>query len=595
MDKIRNFAIISHVDHGKSTLADRFLEITKTVKSREMREQLLDQMDLERERGITIKLQPVRMSYTLNATPYTLNLIDTPGHVDFSYEVSRSLAACEGALLVVDATQGVQAQTVANVYLAIEAGLEIIPVLNKIDLPAAEPERVSSEIVSLIGGKAEDILHVSAKTGENVEQILEAIVAKVPPPSGQLEKPLRALIFDSQYDEYRGVILYVRVVDGRLSKNQQIHLMGSVQDGQAIEVGKFTPKLVAEEALAGGQIGYIVTNLKSVEEARVGDTVTLKSQPAGDPLPGYKEVRPFVYAGLFPTSGEDYEELKEALERLKLNDGSLVYEPENSQVLGFGYRAGFLGLLHMEVVRERLEREYDLDLVVTTPSTEYQLTTTTGEEQAIRSANDLPDPIQITELREPWIKGEIATPKNYVGNVVQLINAVRGIQKNTSYVDENLALVEFEAPLSKVLTDFYDQLKSETRGYGSFNYELSDYRAADLVKLDILVAGEVVDSFSQIVHRDEAMKTGRQSVEKLKDVIPRQQFEISLQAAIGGKIVARENVKALGKNVTGHLYGGDVSRKKKLWAKQKKGKARMKKVGQVDIPPEAFTALLKKD
>lgn len=591
MDKIRNFCIIAHIDHGKSTLADRFLELTETVQKRDMREQLLDQHELEREKGITIKLQPVRMRWQ----DYTLNLIDTPGHVDFSYEVSRSLAACEGALLVVDATQGIQAQTLTNVYLAIEAGLEIVPVINKIDLPAAEPERVSRELCDLLGCQPADVLHVSAKTGHGVQEVLEAIVRHVPSPAGKADGPARALIFDSHYDEYRGVIVYIRLLDGELKRQADILLMGSGNHGQALEVGTFSPQLVAADALGCGQIGYAVTNFKSVEQARVGDTITTAAAPAQAPLPGYKEVSPFVFAGVFPTSNDQYEDLKEAVGKLKLNDAALQFEPETSAVLGFGFRVGFLGLLHMNIVKERLEREYGLELIITNPSTEYQVTTTTGDELTIKSAGELPDPTKIEEVREPWIKGEVAVPKDYVGNVMQLVNAVRGIQKDTTYIDSNLALVIFEAPLAKVLTDFYDTLKSVTSGYGSFNYELVAYRPADLVKLDFLVGGELIDSLSMIVHRSEAEPVGRHVIEKLKDIIPRHQFEVSLQAAIGGKIVAREDVKALGKNVTGNLYGGDVTRKKKLWAKQKKGKQRMKKFGKVDIPPEAFTVLLTKE
>lgn len=589
-DRIRNFCIIAHIDHGKSTLADRLLELTGTVEKREMREQLLDRMDLERERGITIKLQPVRMAYK----EYELNLIDTPGHVDFSYEVSRSLEACEGAILVVDATQGLQAQTLANVYLAIAADLTIIPVLNKIDLPAADVEKVSAEVVSLLGCKPEEILHISAKTGQGVDQVLERVVSDVPPPTGKQDAPTRALIFDSYYDDYRGVILYVRTVDGKIGKSDNIQMMASSAKGIALEVGSLTPDMAPNPALATGEIGYIVTNLKSTREARVGDTVTLAKQPAATALPGYQDVKPFVYAGFFPESNEFYQELKDAIEKLSLSDSALQFEPENSPVLGFGVRIGFLGLLHMDIVRERLEREYNLELIVTNPSTDYHVVMNSGEELDIKSASDLPDPSKIAEIREPWIKGEIVAPQDYVGPVIQLIASKRGIHKNLSYVDTR-AVVTFEAPLANLLTDFYDQLKSLTSGYGSFNYELADYRAEDLVRLDFYVAGERVDALSIMVHRSESMSLGRITVEKLKEVIPRQNFQVALQAAIGGKFIAREDLSAYRKDVTGYLYGGDVSRKKKLLAKQKRGKARMKRFGKIDIPAEAFTVMLKRD
>ncbi len=590
-DKIRNFCIIAHIDHGKSTLADRMLELTGTVTKREMQAQLLDSMDLEREKGITIKLQPVQMSWR----EHQLNLIDTPGHVDFSYEVSRSLAACEGAVLVVDASQGIQAQTLANVYLAIEAGLEIIPVLNKIDLPAADPERVAAEVSSLLGCKPEDILKVSAKEGNGVEQLLDKIVEIVPAPKGENEQPLRGLIFDSIYDEYRGVILFLRIVDGELKKGDSIKLMASRQDGVAVETGFFKPKQIASPHIETGQIGYVVTNLKSISEARVGDTVTLVKQPAVDPLDGYQQIKPFVFAGFFTSSAEQYPELKDALEKLKLNDAALIYAPESSQILGFGYRVGFLGLLHMEIIKERLEREYGLDMVVTSPSTDYIVKTTDGKEFTARSAAELPDTSRIESISEPWIKGEIVVPGDYVGAVIQLINKIRGLQKHMNYIDESLALISFEAPLANVLTNFYDSLKSITSGYGSFNYDLDDYRIENLVRLDILVGGQMVDSLSMIVHRDEAYGRGKAVVDKLKDVVPRQLFEVSLQAAIGGKIIARENIRAMGKNVTAKLYGGDVTRKNKLLQKQKAGKKRMKKIGKVDIPAEAFMVLVKAD
>jgi len=587
---IRNFCIIAHIDHGKSTLADRMLELTGTVTKRDMQAQLLDSMDLEREKGITIKLQPVQMAWK----NHQLNLIDTPGHVDFSYEVSRSLAACEGAILVVDASQGIQAQTLANVYLAIEAGLEIIPVLNKIDLPAADPERVAGEVANLLGCDPESILKVSAKEGMGVPELLDNVVETIPAPKGDGEKPLRALVFDSVYDAYRGVILFLRVVDGKLKKGEGITLMGSKQSGLAIESGVFKPAQTPVENLQTGEIGYIVTNLKSVSEARVGDTVTTMSNGSTEALAGYQQVKPFVFAGFFPTSAEQYPALKEALEKLKLNDAALIYEPETSQVLGFGYRVGFLGLLHLDIVRERLEREYNLDIVATNPSTDYIIRTTDSHEKTIRSAAELPDVSKLVDIQEPWIKGEVVVPGDYLGGVIQLVNQVRGHQTNLSYVDEALAIIQFEAPLSGVLTDFYDSLKNITSGYGSFNYEIADYRVENLVRLDILVGGEMVDSLSLIVHRDDAYRLGKSIVEKLKEVIPRQLFEVSLQAAIGGKIIAREDVKAMGKNVTAKLYGGDVTRKNKLLDKQKKGKKKMKRIGKVDIPAEAFMVLVKR-
>lgn len=590
-DHIRNFCIIAHIDHGKSTLADRLLELTNTVEKREMKSQLLDKMDLEREKGITIKLAPVRMEYE----GYQLNLIDTPGHVDFSYEVSRSLQACEGAILVVDASQGIQAQTLANVYLAMDQDLKIIPVLNKIDLPAADVERVSAEVMSLLGCEKDEILHISAKTGEGVAAVLNAVVERVDPPAGKVESQTRALIFDSYYDDYRGVILYTRVVDGKITKGAQIQMMSTDSNGLALEVGHLSPVMKADSALQTGEIGYIVTNLKSTREAKVGDTVTLQSAQAGEPLPGYKEVKPFVYAGIFPESNEYYAELKDAIEKLSLSDSALQFEPENSPVLGFGVRVGFLGLLHMDIVRERLEREYDLTLIVTNPSTDYHVEMLSGEQLDIKSASNLPDPAKIKTIAEPWIKGEIVVPKDYVGGVIQLISSKRGLQTSLSYVDEKLALIGFEAPLANLLTDFYDQLKSITSGYGSFNYELGDYRIEDLVRVDFYVAGEMVGALSVMCHRSEAQSLGRETTEKLKEVIPRQNFKVALQAAIGGKFIAREDLSAFRKDVTSGLYGGDVSRKKKVLAKQKKGKARLKRFGKVDIPAEAFTVMLKRD
>lgn len=597
MNHIRNFCIIAHIDHGKSTLADRLLELTGTVQARDMKAQLLDRMDLEREKGITIKLAPVRMEYQ----GFELNLIDTPGHVDFSYEVSRSLEACEGAILVVDASQGIQAQTLANVYLAMAADLKIIPVLNKIDLPAADVERVSAEVMSLLGCKKEEILLISAKTGQGVDTVLEAVVEQIPSPQGKADEPTRALIFDSYYDDYRGVILYVRVVDGEVNKNSQITMLATKAQGLALEVGALTPEMASENSLKTGEIGYIVTNLKSTREAKVGDTVTLITAVGSGqnyagivPLPGYQDVKPFVYAGFFPDSNENYQLLKDAIEKLSLSDSALQFTPENSPVLGFGVRVGFLGLLHMDIVKERLEREYNLELIVTNPSTDYQIKLLSGGELDIKSASELPDPAQIQEIREPWIKGEVVVPKDYVGAVIQLVASKRGVHKTLSYVDAQLSLVTFEAPLANLLTDFYDQLKSVTSGYGTFNYELDDYRVEDLVRVDFYVAGEKVDALSIMVHRSEAQHIGHEVVGKLKEVVPRQSFQVALQAAIGGKFIAREDISAYRKDVTTGLYGGDVSRKKKVLAKQAKGKKRMKRFGKVDIPAEAFTVLLKK-
>lgn len=587
---IRNFCIIAHIDHGKSTLADRLMELTQTVSARDMKSQLLDSMDLEREKGITIKLAPVRMKYM----DYQLNLIDTPGHVDFSYEVSRSLEACEGAVLVVDASQGIQAQTLANVYLALAADLTIIPVLNKIDLPAADVPRVSAEIVNLLGCSESDILKISAKTGEGVSEVLDAIIDRIVPPQGEDNAPTRSLIFDSYYDDYRGVILYTRVVDGRIKKGDTIEMLATGASGLALEVGSLSPTMKPGDSIATGEIGYIVTNLKTTRDAKVGDTVTVRRAHADNPLPGYKNVKPFVYAGFFPVSNEHYNDLKEAVEKLSLSDSALQFEPENSPVLGFGVRIGFLGLLHMDIIHERLEREYDLDLVVTNPSTDYQVTLMNGEELDIKSASDLPDMSRVKEIREPWINGEIVVPQDYIGNVIQLIVSKRGRQKNLSYIDER-ALISFEAPLANLLTDFYDQLKSVTSGYGSFNYELNEYRTEDLVRLDFYVAGEMVDSLSIMVHRSESQRVGRDIVSKLKEVIPRQNFQVALQAAIGGRFIAREDLSAYRKDVTTGLYGGDVSRKKKVLAKQAKGKKRMKRFGKVDIPSEAFTVMLKRD
>ncbi len=616
-DKIRNFCIIAHIDHGKSTLADRMMELTGTVEKREMKAQLLDSMELEREKGITIKLTPVQMHYK----GYELNLIDTPGHVDFSYEVSRSLQAVESAILVVDATQGIQAQTLANVYLALEQDLYIIPVINKIDLPAADVKKVEDQIINLLGCKREDIIGVSAKTGLNVEKVLDRIITAAPAPalSGDLFRrqeqgignspvttgratgapnstgeALRALIFDSYFDDYRGVVLYVRIFEGKLPKNSEIRMMAAEKNGLALEVGILKPEMSPKPELEEGEIGYIVTNLKTTREAKVGDTVTLAKSPAAEPLPGYKNVQPFVYAGFFPVSNEDYKTLKESIEKLALSDSALQFEPENSPVLGFGLRIGFLGMLHMDIIRERLEREFNLDLVVTNPSTNYQVTLNNGEELEIKSAGDLPDQTEVLEIREPWVKGEIIVPKDMIGNVLNLIVEKRGHQTNLSYIEDR-AVIDFEAPMANLLTDFYDQLKSSTSGYASFNYELADYRPEDLVRVDFLVAGQKIDALACMCHRSEADSLGREITKKLKEVIPRQSFEVALQAAIGARIIARETIGAYRKDVTVKIHTGDRDRKAKLLDKQKRGKARMKRFGKVDIPSEAFTVMLKRD
>ena len=589
-EKIRNFCIIAHIDHGKSTLADRMMELTGTVEKREMKAQLLDSMELEREKGITIKLTPVQMNYK----GYELNLIDTPGHVDFSYEVSRSLQAVETAILVVDATQGIQAQTLANVYLALEQDLYIIPVINKIDLPAADVKKVQDQIINLLGCSRDDIIGVSAKTGQNVAQVLDAIVEKAPAPRIRTQSPLRALIFDSYFDDYRGVVLYVRIMDGHLPKNAEIKMMAANTTGLALEVGILKPEMSPKDELKEGEIGYIVTNLKTTREAKVGDTVTLAKQPASTPLPGYKNVLPFVYAGFFPVSNEDYKTLKEAIEKLSLSDSALQYEPENSPVLGFGLRIGFLGLLHMDIVKERLEREYNLDLVVTNPSTNYEVKLATGEEIEIKSAADLPDMSEVAEIREPWVRGEIIVPKNMIGGVLNLIVEKRGRQTNLSYIEDR-AVIDFEAPMANLLTDFYDQLKSTTSGYASFNYELADYRAEDLVRVDFLVGGQRIDALACMCHRSEADALGREITKKLKQVIPRQNYEVAIQAAIGARIIARETIGAYRKDVTVKIHTGDRDRKAKLLEKQKRGKARMKRFGKIDIPSEAFTVMLKRD
>lgn len=592
LGNIRNFCIIAHIDHGKSTIADRMMELTGTVSHREMKSQLLDSMELEREKGITIKLAPVQMQWR----GHTLNLIDTPGHVDFSYEVSRSLQAVETAVLVVDATQGIQAQTLANVYLALEQDPYIIPVINKVDLPAADVEKVSAQIVNLLGCRPEDIIPVSAKTGFNVDKILDRIVDQAPAPRQPAETSTatRALIFDSYFDDYRGVILYVRVFNGEIPKNSEIRMMAAGSNGLALEVGALTPKMTPQDSLSEGNIGYIVTNLKTTREAKVGDTVTLAKTPADRPLPGYKNVLPFVYAGFFPVSNDQYQDLKDAVEKLAMSDSALTFESENSPVLGFGLRIGFLGLLHMDIIKERLEREFNLDLVITNPSTNYEVTTTDGEDLNIRSAADLPDQSTIIEIREPWVKGEIILPQSMIGGVLNLINEKRGHQTNLSYIEDR-AVIDFDAPMANLLTDFYDQLKSVTSGYASFNYELADYRPEDLVRLDFLVAGNRIDALSLMCHRSEADVLGREITKKLKQVIPRQNFEVALQAAIGAKIIARETIGAYRKDVTVKIHTGDRDRKAKLLDKQKKGKARMKRFGKIDIPSEAFTVMLKRD
>ncbi len=591
---LRNFCIIAHIDHGKSTLADRMMELTGTVEKRAMKQQLLDSMELEREKGITIKLSPVRMCYR----GYDLNLIDTPGHVDFSYEVSRSLEACEGAVLVVDATQGIQAQTLTNVYLAMEANLTIIPVLNKIDLPASDTAKVSAQLISLLGCEEVDIIKVSAKTGQNVDRVLEAIIKRIPAPQGDQAAPTRALIFDSYYDDYRGVVLYVRLVDGQLAKGASIRMMATGARALALEVGHLAPGMTADSALTTGQIGYIVTNLKTTREARVGDTVTVGSGEPDSakikPLPGYREVKPFVYAGFFPISNEYYDALKEAVEKLSLSDSVLHYTSENSPVLGFGLRLGFLGLLHMDIVRERLEREYGLELIVTNPSTSYQVKLTDGTALTIESADELPDRSKVVSIAEPWIGGEIVVPVDYVGSVIQLIVKKRGLQKSISYIGER-AVIDFEAPMANLLTDFYDQLKSLTSGYGTYNYDLIGYREGDLVRVDFYVAGELVSALSLMCHRSESAKLGREVVRKLKEVIPRQQFAVSLQAGIGGKFIAREDLSSYRKDVTVKIHTGDPDRRAKLLDKQRRGKKRMKRFGKVDIPADAFTVMLKRD
>lgn len=589
MDKIRNFCIIAHIDHGKSTLADRLLELTDTVSKREMKEQYLDTMDLERERGITIKLQPVRMAYK----GFELNLIDTPGHVDFTYEVSRSLAAVEGALLVVDASQGIEAQTLANLHLAQEHGLEIIPVLNKIDLPAADPERIIRELQSVIGILPEDVILVSAKTGEGVDKILDAIVERIPAPKGSENAPLRALVFDSYFDQFRGVVAYVRIIDGKVVAGDDIVMMASHAAAEVMEVGCFAPKLTKRPSLNTSEIGYIATGLKDVRAVRVGDTITLeKTVSAMKPLEGYKQVMPFVYAGIFTVDNADFPQLRDALDKLQLNDSSLVFEPESSPALGFGFRCGFLGLLHLDIVQERLEREFNLNLVTTTPSVSYEVTMPGGDKKIIHNPTELPEAGTYKEIAEPWIRLEIVCPAEYVGNVMQLIQGKRGVQLDVKYLDPTRSVLIYEIPLASVVTEFYDQLKSATSGYASMSYEMLEYRVENLVKVDILLNTKAVDTLSVIVHRSEAAKIGQKIASKLKELLPRQNFKIVIQAAIGGKVIAREELSPFRKDVTAKLYGGDVTRKNKLLDKQKKGKKRMKMVGQVEIPQEAFMKLM---
>ncbi|MEX1037381.1 MAG: translation elongation factor 4 [Acidimicrobiia bacterium] len=594
--RIRNFSIIAHIDHGKSTLADRLLERTGTVSARDMREQLLDSMDLERERGITIKAQTVRLDYRSRAgEDYILNLIDTPGHVDFSYEVSRSLAACEGALLLTDASQGVQAQTLANAYMAIEAGLEVIPAINKIDLPAADPDRVAEEMVSILGGDPDEVVRLSAKTGEGVEDLLEVLVNSVPPPAGDPNAPLRALVFDSYYDAYRGVVCYIRVVDGSISSGQKIRFMVAGENHEATEIGVLTPRANERKLLGVGEVGYLITGIKEIDRVKVGDTVTEASNRASEPLPGYAEPSPMVFSGMFPTDGDDFEKLREALEKLRLNDASLVFEPETSKALGFGFRCGFLGLLHMEIVRERLEREYDLDLVTTAPSVAYRVTRFDGTVVEVRSPQDLPDPGEREKVEEPYVKAMILTPSEYVGPIMELVTNRRGEVGNMNYLSPERVELDYQIPLGEVVFDFFDQLKSKTRGYASLDYEPAGYRASNLVKVDILLNGQPVDAFSAVVHRDNAQAYGTTMTGRLRKLIPRQLFDVPIQAAIGGKIISRETVKAKRKDVTAKCYGGDISRKKKLLQRQKEGKKRMKMVGSVEVPQEAFVAALRTD
>ena len=593
LDHIRNFSIIAHIDHGKSTLADRILERTGTVAARDMKEQLLDKMELERERGITIKSQAVRISYqAADGQTYQLNLIDTPGHVDFTYEVSRSLAACEGAVLLVDSTQGVEAQTVANAYLAVDNDLEIIPVLNKIDLPASDAAEAELELHELTGATHDEIIRVSAKTGDGVDEVLEAVVRRTPPPGGDPAASPRALIFDSEYDQYRGVIAYVRVVDGHFSKRQLVRLMSTGQDAEIEELGFFSPEMRPADRLETGEVGYIITGVKDVARVRVGDTITDRRRPAGEALPGYKIVQPMVFTGLFPTEGDKFEELRDALEKLKLNDAALLYEPESSVALGFGFRCGFLGLLHMDIVRERLEREYDLELITTMPSVEYHACLTNGEMTVVRNPSQMPDANYIDRVEEPFVSASILVPSEFVGTIMELCQGRRADFVDMKYLSPERVEMHYKLPLAEIVLDFFDQLKTRTRGYASLDYEYSGYRPSDLVKLDVLLAGEPVDALSLITPRERAHQRGKALVTKLRQKIPRQLFEVPVQAAIGNKVVARETVKAVRKDVTAKCYGGDISRKRKLLEKQKEGKKRMKQLGVVEVPQEAFLAVL---
>ncbi|HEY5571671.1 MAG TPA: translation elongation factor 4 [Anaerolineales bacterium] len=594
IENIRNFCIVAHIDHGKSTLADRMLQITGTISDRDMTEQVLDAMDLEREKGVTIKASAVRMNYMAHdGQTYELNLIDTPGHVDFGYEVSRALEACEGALLVVDASQGIEAQTLANLYLALEADLEIIPVVNKIDLPAARPDEVSQELSNLLGVPEHQILRISAKGGLNVETVLEAVVERVPPPAANPTEPLRALIFDSHYDPYKGVVAYVRLVDGQINPDDTLRLMSNNVVVKPVEIGIFTPQMRSAPRLIAGEVGYVATGLKTVRECRVGDTLTNADQPAAAALPGYRKVKPMVFAGIYPVEGEDYSDLKDALEKLQLNDASLVYEPETSEALNFGFRCGFLGMFHMEIFQERLEREYDLDIIITAPSVEYEVVLRDGEVIRIDSPAELPEEDEIAEIREPWMKIEIFTPTDYYGQVMELATSRRGFFLDQDYPTANRVQLNFEIPLAEMIVDFFDQLKSRTRGYASLDYQFAGYRPDDLVKLEILVNGEPVDALATIVHRNDAYHRGQAIISKLKDLIPRQLFVVPIQAYAAGRVISRANVKALRKDVLAKCYGGDVSRKRKLLERQKRGKKRMKMVGNVEIPQEAFLAVLK--
>ena len=592
---IRNLSIIAHIDHGKSTLADRLMEHTGAVTEREMREQLLDTMDLERERGITIKAQSVRLSHEYQGHDYQINLIDTPGHVDFSYEVSRSLAACDGAVLLVDAAQGAQAQTLANAYLAIEAGLEIVPVINKIDLPSADPAAASAEIAAILGGDPDDVLAVSAKTGQGISELLDRIIERIPKPSGDLDAPLRALVFDSYFDTYRGVVCSIRVVDGRIRKGEQVLFMATGDKHAANELAVSTPRILPVDQLNAGEVGLLITGVKHIDQIRVGDTVTLVSQPASEPLEGYDEPKPMVFSGLFPSDGDDFERLREALEKLQLNDASLIWEPETSRALGFGFRVGFLGLLHMEIVRERLEREYNLDLVSTAPSVAYRVTLTDDSVIEIRSPQDLPHLTSVAQLEEPYVRAMILAPSEYIGTIMDLVQSRRGAMHHMQYLTPERVELIYELPLAEVVFDFFDHLKSRTRGYASLDYEPTGYRVSDLVKVDILLAGLPVDAFSTITHRAKAVQYGKGMVETLRELIPRQMFDVPIQAAIGGNIISRETVKARRKDVLAKCYGGDISRKRKLLEKQKEGKKRMKMVGAVEVPQEAFVAALRVD